>query len=198
MFQGKYTLARKDFGEYRVDKFRAHFDRDYTDDFGTCGSHALSMLTGKSLDYFAKELKRSSKLDWWTDRNICRWLRKNEYTVVSVTMADVLHNSWNWRPLGNDHVLLVSQNMNRMEGTWALLNKGNYYHVGDKEKTHPLEFMNNPLTAVYIIYHEKWLGKKRKEMKLKAMTDVARWKEIGHRSRSHRDGFNLAHQLGLF
>jgi hypothetical protein len=58
--------------------------------------------------------------------------------------------------LGSDHVLLVSQLLTSLEGTWGVIHRNAYYHNFDMYELSALAFVNKPILSVYVVVHPVW------------------------------------------
>jgi hypothetical protein len=55
--------------------------------------------------------------------------------------------------------------MVRNEGSWAVIHRNVVYHNQDEGALDPLEFVNNPLMTVYVVWHPKWAVRNPKVFK---------------------------------
>jgi len=127
---------------------------------GSCGTAALSTLTKMAPKHVARHLP--AHLDAWSDRRMISFLRKAGFQVKELTKAGITQSvDLVEEPVKYDHLLLISQDMVRNEGTWAVVYDNMMYHNFDKTYIGPLEFINHPLSAVYLLTPPK--KEKRRE-----------------------------------
>jgi hypothetical protein len=162
MKSGSYQKARsfKEIHDLQTLKFRPHIFKGVKHDKlrGTCGTNAFSTLTGLK-PVAASELLAPTATHW-RDRPMRKALARLGYKTLPVTMCDVTNEKgWIKYPIRRFHVLLVSQLMTRNEGSWSVIHRNRVYHNMDEAYLDPLEFLNNPLMTVYIVWNKKWLVK---------------------------------------
>lgn len=151
MEKGNYNAKKIDFNKYKVSKFPLNFrDKTYAYVWG-CGSCALSLLSTKhGPDYFARLNKFRNHYD---DKFMVKMLKKEGYTVIPVTVANLTNTETTYSPLTSRHLLLVSQMLLKNEGTWAVIFGGEYIcHNYQLDLLTNLEFCNHPLISVYCLF----------------------------------------------
>lgn len=160
----RYGIKPKKFGiDVLIGKtsprFTPHFlNRDYMKLKGGCGTSSLALLTGitpKKIDEIAVKKDR----DWWTDRDMLKFLNSNGYKTTELTISRVtnaLFGKSSNTPIKYNHVLLIGQYYYANEGTWSVVNKNTIYHNFEAAPLNALEFINNPTMSVYIVEHKKW------------------------------------------
>lgn len=126
---------------------------------GSCGTHAISHITGVSPRIVDRHLPKHVKC--WSNARMVRFLRNKGYTVQPVTIFNVTNRDWPKDHISPYHVLLLGQHVLRHEGTWSVVHNNKRYHSGYIDELDPYEFINNPLECAYIIHHKRWNATKR-------------------------------------
>lgn len=121
---------------------------------GSCGTHAISHLTGISPRTVDKSLPKN--IACWSATRMVKYLRDRKYTVQPVTILNVTNKDWPSDHISKHHVLLLGQYVLRTEGTWCVVWNNIRYHSGSINELDPLGFINCPLDSAYIIYHKRW------------------------------------------
>ena len=148
-----------------TDKFNPRFFKDFNG-VGTCGTNALSLITGISPRVVDKQMPKTN--DYWTDKAMKSFLRKKGYEITEITVSRVTQSSeFEENPITAKHLLLISQEVCLGEGTWAVLYQGKKFHNFQQDNLSCFEFINNPLTAVYAISHPKLNNKPPKNYKIR-------------------------------
>lgn len=161
MDPGNYQKARsfEEIHGLQTLKFRPRLYKGVGDGLrGSCGTSALSTLTGISPILVGRKLAKTAES--WRDRPMRKFLSRLGYQTTPVTMCDVTSESqYVHYPIRRFHVLLVSQLMIRNEGSWSVVHRNRVYHNMEESALEPLEFLNNPLMTVYIVWHKRWAVK---------------------------------------
>jgi len=148
-------------GEYAAPKFKfASANEDA--ELCQCGAYALHTLTKIPL----KKLLKYGKNGHWGTRTMLRFLRERGYTVLPLTLGNVVEahsvHAFSDKPkVTFEHVLLLGQHCFREESTWSVVYNNYHAHSGDVEPLDRLEFVNYPIEEAYVIFHPSW-AKKRK------------------------------------
>lgn len=87
------------------------------------------------------------------------FLRAKGYKVVPVTQALVSNASSRnvtVNVIKKNHVLLMMQLYHKNEASWTVCHKGQLIHNFFVSRIYPFEFVNRPILAAYLIFHESW------------------------------------------
>jgi len=137
----------------RCEKFR-HIS------FKSCGTGALSMLTGMHPHSVQKLVPKTADDGHWTDQSITRFLKKRGYMVKQLSRRAVTNldpiSEWERMPLKSWHVLLCGLLMCRNEGSWLVIHGNKNFHNLKVEELHPLLFVNKPSDSIYLVTHKSW------------------------------------------
>lgn len=155
---GKYQKEKTDFLKYITTKFHP-FTGVYSSHYkGTCGTFALSTLTGLKPRTVSRFLPKA--MDHWTDRSIVSFLKNRGYEVIPITVCSVTGSSIITCPITRLHVLLIGQYMTKGEGSWQVVYNNKVYHNFGCDDLNGLEFVNSPIMTAYTIFHPKWKMKR--------------------------------------
>jgi len=128
--------------------------------YNTCGTGALSVLTGISPSSIDKHIPKSNKEQHWSDKSIVKFLKDRHYTVVQISKCGItnLNPDFEWRemPLNKNHVLLCGLLMCKNEGSWWVINNNHSFHNFDVQPLDPLLFCNKPSDNIYLISKPSW------------------------------------------
>lgn len=154
MRQGRRQVV--DWNKYKTWKFQMPRHESFS---AECGAYALYAITKKP---YEKILKLSDKGCWPTSVMMA-YLKKNGFEVIPVTIGNMVEShsveSRHSKPrLTGKNVLLIDQKCYEEENTWSVIYGNEYAHSGDVEDLHPLEFINYPIEAAYLVYHKSWRG----------------------------------------
>lgn len=131
---------------------------------GSCGTHALSVLTGLSTKYISKKLK--GKSGYWTDRSLLDFLRKRKFKIEPITIGSTCSylDYSSKKKISPLHVILYSCYVCKEEATWAVLYKHMEYHSGEVEPFFSVQGFNYPIWTAYVIWHPEWGLKELKDI----------------------------------
>lgn len=146
-----------DWKQYRTSKF--HFPDD-PDGNVECGAYALYAITKKPYESIVK----MSKDGHWPNSIMMGYLKKHGYEVIPVTIGNMVEahsvESFSSKPRLNErNVLLIDQKCFEEENSWCVLYGNMIGHSGEVDALNPLEFINFPIEAAYLIYHKNWGNK---------------------------------------
>ena len=140
---------RVDFSEYAASVFNPYlFHGSYRSQRG-CGASALALLTGVAPEIIASENGRPH----YSDHFMLQFLRAREFRTLHLTPRNVTTAT---KPIGTQHVVLLSQLFKKDEGTWGVLFGDTYYHNFGLYALTTLAFLNRPLLSAYVVIHPKW------------------------------------------
>lgn len=128
--------------------------------FATCGSGALSLLTGLPPTKVESHLPKTRK--HWSQRAAINFLRSKGFLVQEISRYSVTNldptDPYEWRtlPVNSHHVLLCDLLMCRDEGSWWVVHNNFSYHNFEVNELHPLLFCNKPSQSIYLVTHPKW------------------------------------------
>jgi hypothetical protein len=134
-----------------------------------CGAYALYALTGKQTEDYRKIFKKLARKDGhWSTKTMVGYLNSKGFVVIPITIGNVVE-SYSVKQLNkpwieSENVILLDQKCYREENTWSVIHGNMYAHSGDVDVLDPLEFLNYPIEAAYLVYHPKW-NPRRKERK---------------------------------
>lgn len=138
-----------DFSRYAVSYFNPFlFSGTIRQSLG-CGASALSLLTGVPPEYVAAK----SRDGHYSDEFMVRFLRQRGCHVWRLTQCNV---STAISPLGDAHVILISQLLLRNEGTWGVIYDNKYYHNYSILNVNFISLLNKPILSAYLVVHPKW------------------------------------------
>ena len=140
---------RVDFAAYAASVFNPYlFHGSYRSQRG-CGASALALLTGVAPEIIASENGRPH----YSDHFMLQFLRAREFRTLHLTPRNVTTAT---KPIGTQHVVLLSQLFKKKEGTWGVLFGDTYYHNFDLYALTALAFLNKPILTAYVVIHPKW------------------------------------------
>ena len=134
--------------------------RLYTSNWETCGSSALSLITGLRPKNIEKQLPPRAK--HWSDRAAIQFLRKYHFHVCQVTKCgvtntDPLSAAWDTPgDIDHTHVLLCNNLVCRDEASWFVITGNVQFHNFETRELSPLFFVNRPSQSMYLVWHKKW------------------------------------------
>lgn len=133
--------------------------------FGSCGTGALSTITGMHTESIDEHLPRGKKT--WSDAAMIKFLQSKGYTIIPLNRETVCNTRSMYKTLLSPfHVLLLSQDTMVNEGTWCVAWNGWLAHNGDVTRPNFLDLIKNPLDTTYLIWHPTWKPKKDQLIKL--------------------------------
>ena len=125
----------------------------HSKDWHTCGTAALTMLTGLDPKVIEKghvpSILERDGLDYAAVRKI---LTKHGYSIYPITKSGIRK----FPRLRSDHCLLIDGIIDPEENSWLVMHKGTLWHNFHVERVDPLYFFNNPTECVYLVWHPKW------------------------------------------
>jgi len=125
-----------------------------------CGAYALHTLTGVPIS----KINKLRKDGHWPDRVMFSFLRKHGCQVIPLNLGNMCwaynrkRDGWK-EELTKRHVILLDQHCFEDESTWSVVYDGLRAHSGEIEEVNPLEFVNFPIQAAYLIFNPKWRRK---------------------------------------
>lgn len=128
--------------------------------YKTCGTGALSLLTGISPVTIETKLPPSQK--HWSDKALTDFLKRKRFQVVPVSKYGVTNidpdgNDWEEFPLNENHVLVCNLLMCRNEASWWVITRNRTFHNFEEGNLNPLTFINKPSQSMYLVTHKTWL-----------------------------------------
>jgi len=160
MKHGTPTKKSLNFNKYKAHNLNLFKNNKYTGkDFKTCGSGALSLVTGINVKTVEKGCP-NIKTGWYTSRAI-KFLRSHGYTVRELTKSTVLNQYGLWN-ITEQHCLIVNSHVDKADNSMFVIHNGNIWHNFNCERMDPLFFVNHPFQDVLIVYHKKWKKKPNK------------------------------------
>jgi hypothetical protein len=152
---GKYKETTIDFNKYLVTRFNPYLFDQFKHPYKTCGTAAISLLTGISPVIIEKQLPRG-QIDW-TDHSMTKNLMDKKFIVKKITKCDLTGDPFVVRyPLQPNHVILISSLLCKMEGSWMILHNNLEYHNFEIKPLQPLEYVNHPIMSAHVVYHPRW------------------------------------------
>ena len=130
-----------------------------SNEYRTCGSGALSLLTGFNPKNVEKKLPKSA--EHWSDFAIVRYLKHRKFMVTQlskygVTNLDADNSDFEMTPLNRRHVLLCCLLVCRNEASWFVITNGRVFHNFEEKDLDPLFFVNKPSQSSYLVSHRSW------------------------------------------
>ena len=126
--------------------------------YKTCGTGALSLLTGIKMQTVERQLPKSA--EDWSDLAITQFLKKRHFGVIQLSKFGVTNlnpkSEWTNMPINSNHVLLCGLWMCRGEGSWWVIHNNFSYHNFQIEALNPLLLYNKPSMNTYLITHKSW------------------------------------------
>lgn len=130
------------------------------DEYKTCGTGAISLLTGLHPKYIEQKLPTGRK--HWSDTSLCRFLQKRGYKTTQLTKRLVTSFSskciYIYLPynIKENHCLLLNSLVCENEASFFVIHKNSIYHNFAKYDVSPLFWVNRPTQSIFIVSHEKW------------------------------------------
>jgi hypothetical protein len=127
--------------------------------YNTCGTGAISLLTGLMPKHVERNLPKSNQ--HWTDFSILKFLKARKFRIASVSKNGITNLSprgdeFETMPLNENHVLLCCLLMCRNEASWFVINNGYIFHNFTRSLMTPLYLLNKPSQSSYVVTHPKW------------------------------------------
>jgi len=171
MIYGSYN-QKISWSDYRVDAesvtdlftLRAtHFSKSGNSNnyFNTCGSSALSLLTGLTPKHVSRQMPNHPQKLWSTTAAI-KFLKNRGFQIREVSRYGVTNLDpndsfeWQYEPITSKHVLLCDLLMCRDEASWWVVHNNITYHNFSVKALNPLLFCNKPSQAIFLVTHPKW------------------------------------------
>jgi hypothetical protein len=147
--KGTYRGRRVDFSIYATSLFNPFlFTGPVRPKLG-CGACALALLTGTPPEIIVQR-KRDTHC---SDEFMLRFLHRDGYRTLRLTQCNVSLARSN---IGATHVLLLSQLLQKNEGTWVVIHNGKCYHNFESYSLEELSFVNKPILSAHIVIHPRW------------------------------------------
>lgn len=125
--------------------------------YNTCGSAAISVLTGLNPQFIEKKLPKNRI--HWTDSSLSFFLQNRGYKVIPVTkrgITNISGNSWCKYPLGENHCILANCRVCYEEASYFVVHKGLKYHNFEVTFIDPLFWLNKPTSTAFVVWHPNW------------------------------------------
>ena len=132
-------------------------------DYETCGTGAISLITGLTPKYIEKHIPKSQK--HWSDLGICKFLNKRGYKTAQLTKNLVTsiksYFSYSYLPwrITNNHCLLLNSLVCENEASYFVAHKGILYHNFHETELNPLFWINRPTQTAFVVFCDKWKQK---------------------------------------
>ncbi len=128
-------------------------------DYNTCGTGALSILTGIKPQTVEKMLPKSS--EHWSDQAAIHYLKHRKFKVVQlskfgITNLDADGFDYQDQPLNKNHVLLCCLLVCRNEASWFVITNNVVFHNFCRDDLDALFFVNKPSQSSYLVTHHSW------------------------------------------
>lgn len=135
--------------DFAVSCFSPHLYRSYGCQLAGCGATALSLIL-KIHPFKIKNTNKKNRHDW-TDSFMVGFLKRNGWQILklderTVTSYDSISN-----PVGDKHILLVSQRYSKTDSSWAVVFDELYIHNFQISHLDVREFINRPIISIYCI-----------------------------------------------
>lgn len=165
MIDGSYYKRRISWNQFESPKaaaiLQATRDKYHGVTYKTCGTGALSLLTGIHPATVEKRMPKNSEYDYWTDLSMLKFLKSRHFHVATLSKFGVTDLSpqgseFERMPVKQSHVLLCRLLMCREEASWFVINGGYSYHNLVMTELDPLLFVNKPSQATYLVSHKNW------------------------------------------
>jgi hypothetical protein len=130
-----------------------------------CGAYALHTLTKAPMSQIMKHARKDGH---WPDKTMFSFLRARGFELIPITIGNTVeaHSSKRWldKPsIRKTNVILLDQMCYREESTWSVIYDGKIAHSGSVDDMSPVEFLNCPINAAYIVWHPSWAKKPRRK-----------------------------------
>lgn len=170
---GRYRKKATRWSEFLADKFKPHISERT---FDTCGSGALSLLTGIAPDKIDKSRPRGSI--HWFYRTMYKFLRSKGYRVREITRCDMTKGFLPLRRIQPEHVVLLvldlCQDMDSPsipEASYFVVHRGRVWHNFEAEKLSPLLFLNHPIFRAALVVHRDWRSEELERSTKRSLKD---------------------------
>jgi len=157
MLEGRKNRERVDWAKLESPNLDMRKRRYYgLKQFKSCGTSAISMVTGLTVNTIDKHNNNSA--DWaWDDTE--RFLTARGYTCTEVTKKGICDTWWQNHNLTEDHILWCCCRMGTHQGvadySAVVIHRGAIWHNFERI-IDPLFFLNKPTEYVVVISHEKY------------------------------------------
>lgn len=128
--------------------------------FDTCGTAAISTLTGLSPYYVEKQLPKSQK--HWSDRSLTSFLKQRGFDIYHLTKNLVTSINSNFYyfsipyNITKYHCLLLNSLVCEGEASYFVVYHNEVYHNFKVTELSPLFWINRPTQTAFIVKHKKW------------------------------------------
>jgi hypothetical protein len=140
------------------ERFYINKRRERNWDFDTCGTAALSLLTGIVPRIVERQLPKNKV--HWSDQAVTQFLTTRGYSICQVSKCGVTNldarAEWELMPINKNHVLLCNLLMCVDEASWWVIHDGFSFHNFEMRELNPLLLLNKPSQSVYLVAHDKW------------------------------------------
>ncbi len=154
MKEGYPTKRPTKWTKFYADKLDLN-ERKKSFDFESCGSAALSLITGISVKTVEKSCPEP--LTGWYTTNMIKYLRKKGYKVIEMSKNRILSSDYYLPRLHKAHCILINAHTDMQENSAYVLHAGEIWHNFIKiENPGPLFFLNIPTQDVLLVWHPKW------------------------------------------
>jgi len=160
MLTGKYvSIAWDELICYAIPQLHANSVKFGSYFYDTCGTSALSVLSGVSPKSVQKYRPKSNK--YWSDSAVIGFLKKRRFIVQSVTKCGVTNlsrhgDAFERMPIGHLHVLLCNSLCCRNEASWFIVHGNVLFHNFESFELNPFFFVNKPPQSIWVVKHPKW------------------------------------------
>lgn len=140
-----------DFSNYLAPNINL-FNRTTYETYYSCGSAALSLITG--IDVLKVEKGCLNPLRGWPTTTAVKWLRKKGYVVIELSKDGVLTHNHHEYLIHDNHVLLINARVEKKENSMFVVHKHYIWHNFEYECLSPLFFINRPTQDVLLVWHK--------------------------------------------
>jgi hypothetical protein len=147
----KGRREKKFWDRYRTNKFYFGNSKIYAQ----CGPYALHTITKHPYE----KLEKLSTKGHLGNAKLFAYLEKHGYEIHPVTVGNTVRSA---KTLDNksllciSNVVLLDQMCIDSENTWAVLYNNILAHSGDVSPYNPMDLLNYPVQAAYVIWHDNW------------------------------------------
>jgi len=116
--------------------------------YSTCGSSALSMITGENPQAIEKVLKTRH----WGTVAFKNFLKKWGFQIQNITVNSVTNVYWERTPLNKEHLIVLNCHMDTRQASWLVTHKGKLYHNFETQPFYGLFLINKPIQDCFLVY----------------------------------------------